>query len=99
MRPMNSIAAPGLYFNCSALFQRRVDIASVSSPCAHRLAPLVYPSCASGYHRRALSQLSQRLHVGYGSAFQYSPTSGAVVSSATATESETLELLLCLHVT
>ena len=89
MRRMNSVATPGVYYSYCAVFQRPVELASVSGPCAQQCsAPVVYPSCASGYHRRALSQLPLLLHPRSGSALRCGRTLRSLVCSATATESE-----------
>lgn len=97
MRRMNTVATPGVYHHCRALLQRRVELASVSGPCTQQCsAPLVYPSCASGYHRRAPSQLLH-LHSRSGPALRCGRTLRTLVSSAAATESEGLETYSLLN--
>ena len=86
---MNTVATPGVYHHCRALLQRRVELASASGPCAQqRIAPLVCSSCASGYHRRALSRLPEHFHPRSGSTLRCGRTFKSLVCSATATESE-----------
>ena len=89
---MTTVAAPDVYYHCRALLQRRVELASVSGPCAPQCRALVvYPSCASGYHRRAPSPLSQHLQPRSGPALRCGRTLRSLVCSAAATESEGLE--------
>ena len=93
MRRMNTVATPGLYHNCRAVLQRPAELVSVSASCAQCNVPIVYPSCASGHHRRALSQFPQRLHVRSGPVLQCGRTFETLVCSATATERKTLTTL------
>ena len=59
MRRMSTFKAPNIVRDCRGLLRWRVEaeVARGNTTCARSVAPLVHPSCSSGYHRRAPSLL------------------------------------------